>query len=262
MSLEGKVCIVTGAARGIGKAIAKELASQGGDIIIADINGKQAKETFEEIKAQYKSNRGFHFAMDVSKNADVERMVRTVKERLGGIHVLVNNVGINPLGATPVIDFPEEIFDKIMAVNFKSVFLCSKAVGKIMIEQRCGRIINIGSWWGKKGYPLFATYSAAKAAIICFTQALAVELIPYNITVNCVCPGYVDTEMHKISAKEEAEKRCISYEEMVEWESSTIPIKRFAQPEEIAKLVAYLTSPEAEYIVGQAININGGLVFH
>ena len=258
--LKGKVAIVTGARRGIGRAIAERLCREGVSCALADIN-PQIVNTYREIGSTFTEEVGFPFVADVTKAQDVQNLVQETIKRYDRIDILVNNAGVNK-PASPLVTTSEKYFDEVMGINFKSLFLCSREVARQMIQQKSGNIINIGSNWGKTGQALFSLYSASKAAGIAFTQAIAMELAPYHIRVNDICPAFIDTEMHDIAVKSEAEKRGISEQEVCEKELKGIVIGRYGTPEEIAAAVVFLVSDEAGYITGQAINISGGIEVH
>ncbi|MDK2801414.1 MAG: 3-oxoacyl-[acyl-carrier protein] reductase [Clostridiales bacterium] len=247
MSFEGKVAIVTGAGskRGIGKAIALCLAQKGADIVVADMNLEGAKEVAKEIEGL--GRKAIAVEVNVTKESDVQQMVETTLKEFGKVDILVNNAGITQPVKT--IDTTEADWDRIIAVNLKGTFLCSKAVLKPMMEQKYGRIVNISSVSGKRGGGVYggSHYSAAKAGILGFAKALAREVVEYGITVNSVAPGLVDTDIRAGLPMEK--ERAI-------WE--TIPMKRPGSAMEIAETVAFLASDAASYITGEDIDVNGG----
>lgn len=247
MSFEGKVAIVTGAGskRGIGKAIALCLAQKGADIVVADMNLEGAKEVAKEIEGL--GRKAIAVEVNVTKESDVQQMVETTLKEFGKVDILVNNAGITQPVKT--IDTTEADWDRVIAVNLKGTFLCSKAVLKPMMEQKYGRIVNISSVSGKRGGGVYggSHYSAAKAGILGFAKALAREVVEYGITVNSVAPGLVDTDIRAGLPMEK--ERAI-------WE--TIPMKRPGSAMEIAETVAFLASDAASYITGEDIDVNGG----
>jgi len=258
--IEGKNVIVTGAATGIGKSITQRFLDEGAHVVLADLN-PDVETTIEKMRQDYPHTRGFSTIVDVTKKADTDRLAKETLDKLGGIDVLVNNAGIN-IPANPISTMPEADFDRVININLKGVFLCSQAISPIMEKQKSGRIINIGSFWGKTGHPYFSSYCASKAGVIILTQCHAQEMAPFNVTVNCLCPGNVKTKMHTDAIAIEARKRQITYEEMAEIEYDKIPLKRVGQPEEIAAGVVFLASDEAAYITGSTLNVNGGVELH
>jgi len=257
MRLEDKVAIVTGAGRGIGQGIAYVLAREGANIVVADILSDEAKSVGAEVKAFGRDS--IALKVDVTKASDVGRMVNRALSKFGSIDILVNNAGIIKVGN--VMDISEKEWDQVLAVNLKGVFLCSKAVAPHMIERRSGKIVNISSTAGRRGLPGKAHYHASKFAVIGFTQSLALELAAYNINVNCICPGVVDTYMHrKVLAPRSAEVRGITEEEVYRQMTESVPLRRLQTAEDIGNLVAFLASEEAKNITGQSINVNGGSV--
>lgn len=255
MQVKDKVVIVTGGGGEIGKVIALTLARRGSKgVCIADIDFSLALKTTQKIKKLgYQS---FSIKVDVTKTEDVHKMIETTLEKFGGIDILVNSAGV--LSMLSVADLRGEEWDKVIDVNLKGIFLCSKTAARIMVEQKWGRIINISSSAAQFGAPGQAVYCASKAGVLGFTRALAVELGKFNITVNAICPNNVNTEMFREVLKARAEKFKIDYNELVQGILSKIPMRRFTQSKDIAGLVAYLASPDAEHITGQAINVCGG----
>ena len=258
--LQGKVAIITGAAGDLGKALTRRFLSEGIKVVGVDINPK-ITETLDTIKAECAGGDGFTVIADITKTEDVQRMVRQTVERYGKVDILVNNAAVNK-PANAIVTMPDEDFDQLADINFKAVFLCTREVAREMIKQKSGNIINIGSYFGKTGHPFFSVYCATKGATVLFTQVAAVELAPYNIRVNEICPGDMDTEMHNKAIREEAQKRGMSYQEMYALDVTAIPMGRVAKTEEVAAGVTFIVSDEAAYITGQAININGGREFH
>ncbi len=240
VNLKGKVALVTGSSRGIGKATALALAELGADVIINYVkNKKKAEETVKEIKS--KGMNAIAVEADVSKTKDCKLMFKKIMEVFGRIDILVNNAGILPKHYK-ITEINEEEWDEIINVNLKGVFNCAKEAEKYMIKQGGGKIINVSSIAGKNGGTVGVAYAASKAGVIGLTMALARELAPYNITVNAVAPGPVDTEMISKEMKEKLEKLC--------------PLGRIAKPEEVAETIIFLLSND--YITGETININGG----
>ncbi|MHA1263605.1 MAG: SDR family NAD(P)-dependent oxidoreductase [Candidatus Helarchaeota archaeon] len=250
--LEGKRVLVTGAGSGIGRAIAELFAREGAVIAINDINSIQAKETAEVIKNIGQNS--LIVVADVSDADQVKQMVKTCWEKLGQIDILVNNAGIGA-SFTSVIHMKEEIWDRIIKVNLKSVFLVSKYVGRKMIKNKAapnqlrGKIINLSSMRGRMGRSGFGAYSAAKAGIISLTQTMAQELGGKRITVNAICPGLIHTPIYgNISIENLAGsslETCLRY-------------KPVGLPEDVAKVALFLASSDSDFTTGQSIAVSGG----
>lgn len=246
MTLEGKVALVTGASRGIGREIALELAKQGANVVV-NYAGSEAKanEVADEIKALGKE--AFAIKCDVSNQEEVSVMVKETIERFGKLDILVNNAGITKDNL--LMRMKEEEWDDVININLKGVFLCTKAVTRQMMKQRVGRIINIASIVGVSGNPGQANYVAAKAGVIGLTKTTAKELASRNITVNAIAPGFITTDMtDKLTNELKAEML------------KQIPLARLGEPKDIAKMTAFLASDDASYITGQTLHIDGGMV--
>jgi len=252
--LTNKVAIVTGAGKGIGRAIAIRFAEEGAKVVVNDIDAINAQKIIKEISSI--NGNAIAVIADVTRSNDVEKLIKVTLDSFGRIDILVNNVGIYE--PKPFLDISEEEWDRVMEVNVKSVFMCCKKVVPHMVKRGCGKIINIASISGKRGDTLISSYITSKHAVIGLTRALATELIQYGIIVNAVCPGITATDRAIEYLKERAEISKRKVEDEVKAKLCTIPIGRFAKPEEIAGLVAFLSSDESNYIVGQAINICGG----
>ena len=244
--LEGQSAVVTGASRGIGRAIAKELARKGANVIINYARSEdEAASLAEEIRAETgKSSLLVQF--DVSKEEEVESGFEKIFASTGNVEILVNNAGIAVDGL--LVRTKSEDWDRTMGVNLSGVFYCSKAVTKPMMKQRYGRIINVSSVIGLMGNGGQTAYSASKAAIFGFTKSLAKELGGRGITVNAVAPGYIETDMTK-DIKEEAQKQLLSQ----------IPLGRLGSAEDVANAVFFLSSPQSGYITGEILSVNGGM---
>lgn len=245
MSPEKKVAVVTGGARGIGFAIAERLASDGCSVIIADIMKDVATESAEKL-----SSRGVECMAvtgDVSRPDDVESMFKMAEERLGAPDILVNNAGITRDNF--LMRMSEQEWDSVLNINLKGSYLCSKAASKSMMKKRWGRIINISSVVGVMGNAGQANYAASKAGLIGFTKSLAKELAGRNITVNAIAPGYIETEMTE-NLPDGAKENFLKI----------IPLKRPGKPGDVAGIVSFLVSDSAEYVTGQVIHCDGGMV--
>ena len=243
MDLSTKVAIVTGSGRGIGRAIALKLAEVGATVVVNDI-GKAASDVAEEIKAM--NRQSLAVLADVSSSPDVTRMVETVIATYEKVDILVNDAGI--ARDQLVVRMSDEDWDKVLNVNLRSVFLCTRAVVRHMIRQRWGRIISIASIVGIIGNPGQANYASAKAGIIGLTRTIAREVASRSITANAIAPGFIDTEM----TQHLEEKR---RQELI----GRIPLGYLGSPRDVAEAVAFLASDEARYITGQVLNVDGGI---
>ncbi|MFD3268884.1 3-oxoacyl-[acyl-carrier-protein] reductase [Paenibacillus dendritiformis] len=244
-SLEGKTALVTGASRGIGRAIAIHLAEAGADVIVNYAGSEAAAaETAAAIAAL--GRKAVTVKANVGKMEEAEQLVKTALEQLGKIDILVNNAGITRDNL--IMRMKEEEFDQVIETNLKGVFNCIKAVTRPMMKQRSGRIINISSVVGVLGNPGQANYVAAKAGVIGLTKASARELASRGITVNCVAPGFIETDMTDVLP-----------EDMKAQLLGQIPLGKLGQPAHIAKAVRFLASEDAEYMTGQTIHVDGGM---
>src|SRR5919106_1885466 len=241
--LDGKVAIVTGAARGIGRGIAFAFANEGAAVTIADRDEPGAKAFAGELAGG--GARAIAVRVDVTKPDQIERMVARTKEELGGLDILVNNAGIDTV--SKLVDIPFEQWQEMMDVNLTSVFLCTKACLPTMIEQRWGRIISIGSQLGLKGAETMVHYCAAKAGVHGFTRALALEVAPYNVTVNAIAPGAVETALLRSIPQDWLDKK-----------KAEVPLGRFGQVEEITPTAVLLASDGGSYYTGSTLNVSGG----
>jgi 3-oxoacyl-[acyl-carrier protein] reductase len=242
--LKDKVAVVTGASRGIGKAAALALVSQGAKVVINYAHSSEAAEsTVKEITEA--GGEAIALQADVSQSAEVDNLIKTTLDKFGRIDVLVNNAGITQ--DTLLLRMKLEQWQAVIDLNLTGVFLCTKAVSKTMLKQRSGRIINIASVAGQMGNPGQANYSAAKAGVIGFTKTVAKELANRGITVNAVAPGFIETDMtHDLKS-----------DDIIKF----IPIGRYGKAEEVAGAIRFLASdPAAAYITGQVFNVDGGMV--
>ena len=246
MNLTGKVALVTGASRGIGQATAIDLAKAGADVVVNFIgNEAVAQETVEAIEAL--GRKAIKIKADVGNAEDVQAMVDEAVVAFGHIDILVNNAGITRDGL--LIRMKDSDWDDVLNINLKGVYLVTKAVAKLMVKQRAGRIINMTSVSGVTGNVGQANYAAAKAGVIGFTKTCAKELAARGITVNAIAPGFIETAMTDVLP-----------EKIKEGIAGTIPFGRMGQPEEIANVVTFLASDFASYITGQVLNVDGGMV--
>lgn len=246
MKLEGKVALVTGASRGIGREIALRLAKEGANVAVNYAgNEVKANEVVEEIKQLGRES--FAIQCNVAESESVAEMVRQTIERFGSLDILVNNAGITKDNL--LMRMKEEDWDDVIDINLKGVFLCTKAVSRQMMRQRSGRIINIASIVGVSGNPGQANYVAAKAGVIGLTKTTAKELAARGITVNAVAPGFISTDMTDQLTDDVKD-------EMLK----LIPLARFGEPTDIANIVTFLASEESSYVTGQTIHVDGGMV--
>lgn len=244
--LDGKSAIVTGASRGIGRAIALELAKQGANVAVNYAGSvEKAQQVVHEL--QELGVKAFKIQADVSNETEVKAMMKEVVSTFGSIDILVNNAGITRDNL--LMRMKEEEFDQVINTNLKGVFMCTKAVTRQMMKQRSGRIINVASIVGVSGNPGQANYTAAKAGVIGLTKTTAKELASRNILVNAVAPGYIATDM--TDALNDEQKKAVF---------DLIPLGKLGQPEDVAKVVRFLASDDANYLTGQTIHIDGGMV--
>jgi 3-oxoacyl-[acyl-carrier protein] reductase len=245
MILKGKVALVTGGARGIGKSIVLEMARQGCDLVVSDIDLDGATATVKEVAAI--GRKAIPLKIDVSSPEDVENMVKSAVEVFGKIDILVNNAGITRDAL--LIRMSESDWDHVLDINLKGAFLCTKSVLRLMMRQRSGKIINMASVVGVSGNAGQANYAASKAGLIGFTKSIAKEAASRNIQVNAIAPGFIETEMtdhlpHEVKT----------------WFIENSPIKRPGKPEEVARVAVFLASPDSDYITGQVIHVDGGMI--
>ena len=280
--LEGKIALITGAGgmRGVGRATALKLAGQGADIALTDVHREPDDLPPAEVRSGWRAiesvseevtalgSRCLPVYCDLGYSDQIQDMVSRVMEHYGRIDILVNNArAIVGRDKVPVTDLPEEVWDHFLAINTTAVFLCTKMVGREMVRMgKGGRIINIASDAAKRANALGAAYSASKFAVLGLTQASALDLAPYGINVNAVCPGPINTDRLSYWERARAEDQGVSLEEfratIVEESGRATPLGRIAEPEDIADMISFLSSDQAHFITGQAYNVNGGLLFH
>jgi 3-oxoacyl-[acyl-carrier protein] reductase len=248
MKLEGKVALITGAGNGIGEAISLLFAREGADIAVNDIDLSMANRTAAAVKKM--KRRAVAIQADVAKAGQVSAMVNRVIEELGGVHILVNNAGIG--GGGPVLEESLETWDRIVAVSLRGAYLCSRGAGKWMVSHNTGNIVNISSIAGMKGSINMNAYSSAKAGVISLTRALAMEWAKYDIRVNCIAPGIINTPM-----TQQTLARRYTSERLKE----SIPLGRMGESEEVASVALFLASADSSYVTGITIPVDGGMLF-
>lgn len=250
IELKGRSAVVTGGARGIGRAIAQSLAEGGADVIIADMRCQEAEKTAQEI-SKATGQRVEQVCTDVTKLEDLERLRDEAIRRMGKIDLLVNNAGWDRL--TPFLKTNPELWDKVIGINYRGVIHSCYAMLPHMVERKQGAIVNISSDSARVGSLGEAVYAGAKAAVVAFSKTLAREHARDNIRVNVVCPGLADTPLLEEIQRDDFPRKVLSAV------TGAIPLKRVGQPEEIAPLVSFLASDAARYITGQVVSVNGGL---
>jgi 2-hydroxycyclohexanecarboxyl-CoA dehydrogenase len=250
MKLEGKIALVAGGGGGIGRAVALSFAREGARVAVADIAKENAEKVSREIQAL--GIDALACQVDLTKKSDVDRMVNEVGARFGPIDILVNCQGWDRL--EPFVESNEETWEKLLAINFKSVLYTAKAVLPQMISQGGGKIVNISSDAGRVGSSWEAVYAGAKGAVIAFSKTIAREVARYKINVNVVCPGLTETPLlQAVRSQSEQTAR------IIDAVTKATPLRRSAQPQEIAEAVLFLTSPAANFITGQTLSVSGGL---
>jgi meso-butanediol dehydrogenase/(S,S)-butanediol dehydrogenase/diacetyl reductase len=258
MEIQGQAAIVTGGGRGIGRATALELARLGADIVIAELDSANAEKTAAEVRAL--GRRAISIATDVTSRAHLKEMTDRTLSEFGRLDILVNNAGI--YRTAPALEVTEDHWDAIMTINAKAVFFAAQAVLPAMIARKRGVIINLASMAGKIGSPDSLPYCASKAAVVSMTKSLALSHAADGIRVNCVCPGFVETDMWSYLAQERGARLGQTGEEFSQQARQRIPLGRMERAEDVANLIGFLATPRAEYMTGQALSIDGGLVMH
>jgi NAD(P)-dependent dehydrogenase (short-subunit alcohol dehydrogenase family) len=248
INLRGKTAIITGAGSGIGQATALLFAEAGANVVIPDVNLKGARDTASQIRRG--GGNAIAMSTDVTSSKDVDKMVRSALDKFGRVDVLVNNAGINTKFRMPFYEQPEEDWLRVIEVDVKGTWLCAKAVSLEMIKRKSGRIVNIASTAGIAALRLQSNFVAAKAGVIRLTQAMAMELAPHHIAVNCVAPGSTLTEGVRkgLYANKAWAEKMLTY----------IPLGRGAEPREIAQGILFLSSDLASYVTGHTLVVDGG----
>ena len=264
---QGKIAIVTGAGQGIGRGVALRFAQEGAHVIVAEYQAANAEAVAAELSAI--GPEALAYPMDVSDVEQIDQLIAAVVERFGRIDILVNNAGVNK--TQPLLEISPENYDRIQLVNQRAVLFCIQKIGQQMIaqipesvkaagraEQSYGKIVNFSSIAGRSGRPFAAAYSATKWAVISMTQSAAAAFAPYNINVNAVCPGVIPTPMWDQIDAVQVERFGLESGQWFQRTVDAIPLKRPATPEDIAAAVSFLCSSDADYITGQALNVDGG----
>ena len=250
--LIGQVAIVTGAAQGLGLGIATRLAAEGARVVLADVS-----EAVHSAAAGITPGPAASAAVcDVADSAAVDRLVAETVQQHGQLDIMVANAGIG--GGAPIIEMRDETFRRILAVNLEGAFFCFRGGARVMIPRQSGSIVTLGSIFGRDTPARSAAYGASKAGIVALTQAAARELGPHGIRVNCVSPGNMDTEMHWAALQRRAEATGASFADLRDAVRASVPLGRHGTADDLAAAVAFLVSPDAAYISGQTINVDGG----
>jgi NAD(P)-dependent dehydrogenase (short-subunit alcohol dehydrogenase family) len=254
--LEGRVAVVTGGARGIGLGICERMSEAGASVVVADIDGAEARKSAEGLSGQ-----AVAAEHDVRSADSCKALLDTTMEAFGRVDILVNNAGVGPNPA-PVQDMTEEEWDRVMDVNARGVFLTTRAFVPPLIAQKSGRVINISSIVGQSGFGMVIQYVASKFAVTGMTQSLAHELAPHNITVNSIHPGILVTDLHSAVVKSFSALMGQDEQATWDWFMSRIPLQRFQTPTDIGEMAAFLASDRAQNITGAAFNVDGGWEMH
>ncbi len=254
--LKGKIALVTGASRGIGRSIALALAQHGASVVLIGRTETTLKAVAEELRGL--GHQALPLACDVTRREDVEKVARQTKGELGSVQILVNNAGTAP--AARFVEMEDRLWEEVLKVNLTGTYYCCKVFLPAMLSLKWGRIINIASIVSKVSYPNTSAYTTSKHAVLGLTRALAVETVRSGVTVNALCPGYVDTDLTLKNAKLMAEKTGKPVEDMLGLFKASSPQRRLIEPEEVAHVAVMLASDSAKGITGQAINVDGGAV--
>jgi NAD(P)-dependent dehydrogenase (short-subunit alcohol dehydrogenase family) len=253
--LDNRVALVTGASRGLGEGIARAFAREGAVVVCADVI--DASPVADSLPPGSDGRRGRAVNLDVTDTGQVEDAVSSIVDEYGSLDVLANNAGVaQPIAS--MLDTTDEIIDRVFAVNVRGVIACSRAAGRAMADKGWGRIINTASQVGKVAWPGWGTYSASKAAVIAVTQVMALELAPHGVTVNCICPGTMLTDMTRTGFGAAAEETGRPLEELLREKAESIPLGRLGEPADMGDMAAWIASDEARYTTGAAFNLTGG----
>ena len=252
--LDDRVALVTGGSRGLGEGIARHLAADGAVVVVADV--MDATDVANSLPPSPSGRKSTALHLDVTDTTEVDRVIEEIGRGFGSLDILANNAGVSQPIAH-VVDTADDVIDRVFAVNVRGVIACTRAASRIMKEQQRGRIINTASQVGKTAWPDWGVYSASKAAVIGITQVTAVELAPWNIQVNAICPGTMLTNMTRTGMSGYL-KDDMTLEQMIADKEETIPMKRLGTPDDVGNLVAFLASYECSFTTGAAINLTGG----
>ena len=255
-TLAGRRALVTGGSKGIGRSIALALAGAGAEVAVSARHLPELEAVAAEVQGL--GRRSLALTCDVTNPEQIYGMVAAVTEAWGGIDILVNNAGTAQ--SHKFLGHPDEIWNHMLSVNLSSVYYASKAVAPLMVEQNWGRIINIASVTSKVGGRYISAYTASKHGVLGLTRALALELVPYHITVNAVCPGYVDTPLTEANVLNIAGRTKLSEDQARQTLANTSPQQRLIEPEEVAAVTLFLAQESSKGITGQGINVDGGMV--
>jgi len=254
MKLDGKIALITGAAGGIGQAIARRLAREGAHVALADIRTEPLDDIARIVESH--NRKALKVAVDVTQTDQVAQMVQAVVKSFGRIDIFFNNAGI--IRVQNFLEVTETEWDQVIDVNLKGVFLCGQAVAKHMVERQCGKIINTASLAADRGRPEIAAYAASKTAVVSLTRSMALDLADQGITVNALAPGIVDTDMWAFIDNEMGKLWGRQKGDSMQRRVGTVPLKRAATADEVANVGIFLASDEADYITGQTMYIDGG----
>ena len=256
VDLSGLVAVVTGAAQGLGLAMASELAVDGARVVLADLQLAKAQAAADDLVAQGLEARSVE--LDVTDSAAVREVFAAVATEEGRLDIVVNNAGVGQR-LDRISDLPDDEWDRVLAATLTGTFYCGRAAAAIMEQQESGAIVNISSINGQNPAALAGAYNVAKAGVITLTRTMALELAAYGVRVNAVCPGPVYTEFNQSVMRQRSESLGISEEEMVERVRGAVPLGRWGEPEDIARMVAWLASPAADWMTGEVVRVSGGL---
>jgi NAD(P)-dependent dehydrogenase (short-subunit alcohol dehydrogenase family) len=253
--LDNRVALVTGASRGLGEGIAKAFAREGAVVVCADV--LDASAVADSLPPAADGRRGRAVHVDVTDTREVEDVVASIVDEYGSLDVLANNAGVaQPIAS--MLDTTDDVIERVFAVNVRGVIACSRAAGRAMVEKGWGRIINTASQVGKVAWPGWGTYSASKAAVIAVTQVMALELAPHGVTVNCICPGTMLTDMTRTGFGATAESVGRDVEELLREKGESIPLGRLGSSDDMGNMAVFIASDEARYTTGAAFNLTGG----
>lgn len=253
--LENRVAVVTGSARGLGAGIARRFAEEGAVVLCADLI--DATETAAQLPPSPGGRKSEALHLDVTDTEQVERAFADVADRFGAVDILANNAGIAPPVAS-VLDTGDEWIDRVFTVNVRGLVACSRAAGRIMQGQQRGRIINTASQTGKHAWPGWGVYSASKAAVIGITQVMALELAPAEVTVNCICPGTMVTDMMRTGFGQTAKELDRDRDDLIREKAESIPLGRMGTAADMGAMAAWIASDDAQFTTGAAFNLTGG----